>query len=112
VNVTGLLAGETVRTELHSEPVRITGIPEADAEGRAAFDVRIPSTLPTGRHEIVLWAADGTEFARLPITVSAQGTLAATGTQAPLGAALLGAMFMVAGAAMWVRRRPLRGERH
>ncbi|WP_295832506.1 family 43 glycosylhydrolase [uncultured Microbacterium sp.] len=105
VNVIGLLAGEKVTAELHSEPLRIAGIPAADEKGRAAFDVRIPPTFSTGRHQIVLRAADGTEFARLPITVAAQGTLAATGAQAPLGAALLGAMSVVAGAALWAKRR-------
>lgn len=106
VNVGGLAAGEQVTAELHSDPIRITGIPAADANGRVTFDVRIPATLPTGRHEIVVWAADGTEIARLPIQVSAKGTLAATGAQAPFGAALLGAVLLVAGAAGWAMRRP------
>lgn len=108
VSLDGLSAGEQVTAELHSDPIRVTGIPAADANGRVSFDVRIPASLPTGRHHIVVWAADGTEIARLPITVAAQGTLAATGAQAPFGAALLGAVLLVAGAAGWAMRRPRR----
>jgi len=108
VTVTGVRPGEQVSAELHSDPIRIAGIPVADASGRVTFDVRIPAALPTGAHTIFVFAADGTEIARLPLTVSAQGTLAATGAQAPLGAALLGAAMLVAGAGAWVLRRPRR----
>ncbi|MEX8032606.1 beta-L-arabinofuranosidase domain-containing protein [Microbacterium sp. 20-116] len=106
VSVSGLAPGEQVTAELRSDPIRITGIPVADANGRVSFDVRIPPSLPTGQHHIVVWAADGSEIARLPVTVSAKGTLAATGAQAPFGVALLGAMLLVAGAAGWAMRRP------
>ena len=108
VTVSGLKPGEQVTAELQSDPIRITGIPAADAAGRVSFDVRIPANLPTGTHHIVVWAADGTEIARLPITVAAKGTLAATGAQAPLAGAFLAALLLLAGAGAWVLRRPRR----
>ena len=44
------------------------------------------------------------------LSVWAKGTLAATGAQAPLGVALLGAMLLVGGAAAWTLRRPRRAQ--
>jgi DUF1680 family protein len=108
VTVSGLKPGEQVTAELQSDPIRVTGIPAADAAGRVAFDVRIPADLPTGTHHIVVRAADGTEIARLPIMVAAKGTLAATGAQAPLAGGFLAALLLLAGAGTRVLRRPRR----
>ncbi len=108
VDVAGLAAGEQITAEVHSEPLRVTGIPVADANGRVSFTVRIPANFATGAHEIVVWNAAGAEIARLPLTVSAKGTLAATGAQVPLGTALFGAMLLVVGGGAWMRRRPRR----
>jgi len=108
VTVTGLAAGEQVTAELHSDPIRIAGIPAADASGRVVFDVRIPADLPTGAHTVVVYGADGAVIQRLPITVVAAGQLAATGAQAPLGVGLIGAFLLVVGGALWVMRRPRR----
>ncbi|MFB9787720.1 family 43 glycosylhydrolase [Microbacterium testaceum] len=108
VTVTGLKAGEQVTAELRSTPIRIAGIPVADAAGRVVFDVRIPADLEAGAHTIVVFAADGSIVQRVPITVVPKGQLAATGAQGPLGGALLAAFLLVAGAAVWVTRRPRR----
>jgi len=108
VTVTGLAAGEQITAELRSTPIRIAGIPVADAAGRVAFDVRIPADLELGAHTIVVFAADGSVIQRLPITVVSKGQLAATGAQGPLGGALLAAFLLVGGAAAWVVRRPRR----
>ncbi|WP_295831698.1 family 43 glycosylhydrolase [uncultured Microbacterium sp.] len=105
VTVTGLKAGEQVTAELRSTPIRIAGIPVADAAGRVVFDVRIPADLEAGAHTIVVFAADGSLIQRLPITVVAKGQLAATGAQGPLGGALIAAFLLVAGAAVWATRR-------
>ncbi len=108
VTVTGLKAGEQVTAELRSTPIRIAGIPVADAAGRVVFDVRIPADLEAGAHTIVVFAADGSIIQRLPITVVPKGQLAATGAQGPLGGALLATFLLVAGAAVWATRRPRR----
>ncbi|MFJ4160045.1 family 43 glycosylhydrolase [Microbacterium testaceum] len=108
VTVTGLKAGEQVTAELRSTPIRIAGIPVADAAGRVVFDVRIPADLEAGAHTIVVFAADGSVIQRVPITVVPKGKLAATGAQGPLGGALLAVFLLVAGAAVWATRRPRR----
>lgn len=90
--------------ELHSEPVRITGIPAADAAGRVAFDVRVPADFAAGAHTVIVTGADATVIARLPLTVVAKGTLAATGAQPALGAGLLGAFLLVGGGIAWSLR--------
>ncbi|WP_295838815.1 LamG-like jellyroll fold domain-containing protein [uncultured Microbacterium sp.] len=105
VTVSGLEPGEQVSAELRSEPVRITGIPAADAAGRVTFDVRVPSDFAVGAHTVVVTGADATVIARLPLTVVAKGTLAATGAQPALGGALLAAFLLVGGAIAWSLRR-------
>lgn len=106
VTVTGLGPGEQVTAELRSDPIRITGIPAADVSGRVGFDVRVPLDLPAGAHTIVVYRADGTVIARLPVAVAAKGTLAATGAQAPLGIALVAALSLIGGAGIVIARRP------
>lgn len=104
VTISGLQAGEQVSAELHSEPVRITGIPAADAAGRVVFDVRVPADFAAGAHTVIVTGADTTVIARLPLTVVAKGTLAATGAQPALGAGLLGAFLLVGGGIAWSLR--------
>jgi hypothetical protein len=101
VTVTGLDAGEQVAAELRSDPIRVSGIPAADANGRVAFDVRIPADLATGAHTIVVFGADGQVIGSAAITVVASGQLAVTGAQAPLGGALLAVLLLVAGGVLW-----------
>jgi hypothetical protein len=108
VTVTGLQPGEQVTAELRSDPIRIAGIPAADANGRVVFDVQIPGNLAAGSHTIVVYGADGSVITSVPITVVAAGQLAATGAQEPLGAALLAAFLLVAGGVVWTMRRPRR----
>lgn len=110
VTVTGLAAGEQVTAELRSDPIRIAGIPAADASGRVTFDVQIPGDLAAGSHTIVVYAADGSVIRSVPITVVAAGQLAATGAQAPLGAGLLAAFLLVAAGVVWTLRRPRRTD--
>jgi len=110
VTVTGLAAGEQVTAELRSAPIRIAGIPAADAKGRVTFDVQIPGDLAAGGHTIVVFGADGSVIRRVPITVVAVGQLAATGAQAPLGAALFASFLIAAGGVVWTMRRPRRTE--
>ncbi len=110
VTVTGLGAGEQVTAELRSDPIRIAGVPAADANGRVTFDVQIPGNLAAGAHSIVVYGADGSVIRTVPITVVAAGQLAATGAQAPLGGALLAGFFLVAGGVVWTMRRPRRTE--
>ncbi len=110
VTVTGLAAGEQVTAELRSDPIRIAGIPAADAAGRVTFDVQIPGDLAAGSHTIVVFGADGSVIRSVPITVVAAGQLAATGAQAPLGAGLLAAFLLVAGGVVWAMRRPRRTD--
>lgn len=104
VTVSGLEPGEQVSAELRSEPVRISGIPAADAAGRVAFDVRVPSDFAVGAHTVIVTGADATVIARLPLTVVAKGTLAATGAQPALGGGLLAASLLVGGAIAWSMR--------
>ena len=105
VTVTGLNPGEQMSAELRSDPIRISGIPAADATGRTVFDVRVPRDLAPGAHTIIVTRADGSVIARQGITVAAAGTLAATGAQSPLGAGLLAAFLLVAGGIAWYTRR-------
>ena len=88
--------------------LRLAGIPAADASGRVTFDVQIPGNLAAGSHTIVVFGADGNVIRTIPITVVAAGQLAATGAQAPLGAALLASFLLVAGGVVWTLRRPRR----
>ncbi|MFB3978823.1 family 43 glycosylhydrolase [Microbacterium proteolyticum] len=110
VTVTGLDAGEQVTAELRSDPIRIAGIPVADASGRVTFDVQIPGDLAAGSHSIVVYGADGRMIQSVAITVVASGQLAATGAQGPLGGALLAAFLLVAGGVVWTMRRPRRTD--
>lgn len=108
VSVSGLTAGQQISATLFSEPMVITGIPAADADGRLAFTVAVPGDLETGAHTLVL-STDGEQDIRVPITVVLAGSLAnAGGDLAPLIALVGGAgVLLMLGAVLLRRRRQL-----
>jgi len=108
VSVSGLRPGDQVSAELHSDPIRITGIPVADASGRTVFDVVIPASLEVGAHTIVVRHPSGVLIAEIPVTVLPEGQLAVTGAQAPWAFALLAATLLLAGVTLKTRRPPRR----
>ncbi len=105
VSVSGLQAAEQTTAEVHSDPIRVTGIPAADAGGRVVFDVTIPSDLAPGAHTIAIWRADGSVVAQQQITVTAKAALASTGGRTPIGTAALALVLLTLGAAAWRARR-------
>jgi regulation of enolase protein 1 (concanavalin A-like superfamily) len=109
VTVTGLAPGQQIAATLFSDPIVVTGIPVADAQGRSGFTVRIPAGFDLGAHRLVITAA-GEDPIQVGVTVIRPGALAVTGSTAPWGAALAGAALLVLGAgagALVVRRRRL-----
>ena len=109
ITVSGLHPGEQVTAELHSDPIRIGGIPVADASGRVAFDVQVPSSLPVGAHTVFVWDGAGVLIAQVPLQVLPAGQLAVTGAQAPWAFALLAALLLMGGVGLRVVR-PARGR--
>lgn len=105
VTVTGLVAGEQIKTELRSHPIEVSGIPAADQAGTTRFDVRIPRRFPLGPHTIIVRNASDEVIAQLTITVVPRGRLAVTGSDMESAAALLGAVLMSVGAGAWALRR-------
>lgn len=93
-----------VRFELHSDPIHL-GTVTADAHGTATLTVVLP-TVDAGQHTIVAIGSDGTR-ATIAITVAAAPAgpgLPNTGGT-PLAWTLVGALALVAGAALFVGRR-------
>lgn len=105
VSVSGLRAGEQISAELHSDPIRIGGIAAADASGRTAFEVQVPSSLPVGAHTVFVWDGAGTLIAQIPVTVVPAGQLAVTGAQTPSALALFAALLLLAGVGLRTLRR-------
>ncbi len=105
VSVSGLHPDEQVTAELHSDPIRIGGIPRADAAGRTVFDVAIPASLSVGVHTVFVWDSAGTLIAQVPVTVLPAGQLAVSGAQAPWAGVLLAALLLTAGVGLRVLRR-------
>jgi GH43 family beta-xylosidase len=108
VTVTGLTAGEQVRAVLYSEPLAIGGIPAADTDGTVTFRVNVPADFATGAHTLVVTRADGSDVNPLAIEVVPAGSLAVTGADVPLLAALLGLGTLLAGAVLVAVRRQKR----
>jgi hypothetical protein len=85
IDVTGLVPGELVDVELHSDPV-VLGSYRADGAGALHTTVTIPASSPAGPHQIVvLAAASGSASADLVVLAAAGGAdpggLASTGAQ-------------------------------
>ncbi|MBN9176594.1 MAG: bifunctional metallophosphatase/5'-nucleotidase [Microbacterium sp.] len=104
VNVAGLLPAQQLAATLFSDPIVITGIPAAGTDGRVSFTVTVPANLTPGAHTLVL--TSGTGEVRLPVTVLADGSLAATGGTFPIGfVTVLAAILLAAGLVLVARRR-------
>ncbi|BDZ39056.1 endo-1,4-beta-xylanase [Microbacterium suwonense] len=104
VVVTGLQPGQRITATLHSDPVTVTGIPAADADGRIAFTLAVPSDMALGSHTLVI-ASPGLDPLSAEITVLAPGQLAVTGAMLPWGLALLASVLVVAGMLLSPLRR-------
>ena len=105
VTLTGLGAFEQVVATLNSEPIVITGIPAADANGRVSFTVDVPTALSVGTHHLIVLGADGRVVLNLPLQVVGEGTLATTGAELPWGLAFGGAFLLAAGLVLAMTRR-------
>ena len=69
-----------------------------------SFTVTVPANLTPGAHTLVL--TSGTGEVRLPVTVLADGSLAATGGTFPIGfVTVLAAILLAAGLVLVARRR-------
>ncbi|GAA3022340.1 ExeM/NucH family extracellular endonuclease [Microbacterium dextranolyticum] len=108
VTLTGLAAYEQVAATLNSDPIVITGIPAADANGTVTFTVNVPRTLATGTHHLIVLGADGRVLVNLPLQVVGEGTLATTGAELPWSLALGGAFLLAAGLVLAMTRRRTR----
>ncbi|MFG6502251.1 ExeM/NucH family extracellular endonuclease [Microbacterium sp. P05] len=104
VTVTGLEPGQQIGATLFSDPIVATGIPAADASGRTSFLMAIPADFALGAHELVV-TAEGELPIRVDVTVVANGMLAVTGSELPLGMALAAGMLLVAGGLIYATRR-------
>jgi 5'-nucleotidase len=105
VTLTGLTPGQQVAATLFSDPIAVTGIPVANAQGRVSFAVSIPTGFELGAHRLVITTA-GQDAIQVGVTVVRPGALAATGSEAPWGIALAGGFLLVAGGlAVALRRR-------
>lgn len=105
VTLTGLGAFEQVAATLNSQPIVITGIPAADANGRVSFTVAVPRTLAVGTHHLIVLGADGRVVVNLPLEVVGEGTLAMTGAETPWALAFGGAFLLAAGLLLAMTRR-------
>ena len=73
IEASGFAAGQSVRIELHSDPV-VLGTASADGRGIVSAAVRVPSDFPAGEHDLVLvaqGAASGGDSISLPTQVLA-----------------------------------------
>ena len=112
VEVTGLVPGELVDIELHSDPV-VLGELRADAAGELRARLAIPASTPAGTHSIVVYAAaSGSAAAELEVRAAPgsadPGDLASTGVQ--LGILTWAALMLLAGVLL-VATRILRRTR-
>ncbi|MFG6445537.1 ExeM/NucH family extracellular endonuclease [Microbacterium sp. P07] len=104
VTVTGLEPGQQIAATLFSDPIVAKGIPAADASGRTTFAIAIPADFALGEHELVVTAANESPI-RVSVTVVANGVLAVTGSELPLGVALGAGFLLVAGGLTYALRR-------
>lgn len=104
VTVRGLTPGQQISAVLRSDPIIVTGIPAANANGVVTFTVPIPSDLSIGMHSLTISAAGQADIV-VPVKIVAAGTLAVTGSQLPLGILLAGSFALAAGWVLMVTRR-------
>lgn len=104
VTVNGLEPGQQIGAVVHSDPLTVTGIPAADAQGAVTFSVRIPADFALGAHTLEI-TADGEDPIVLDITVVAAGSLAVTGMQLPVVLLVVTFGLLAAGALLTVMRR-------
>ncbi|SDQ08761.1 ExeM/NucH family extracellular endonuclease [Microbacterium sp. cf332] len=104
VRVTGLEPGQQIGATLYSDPIAVSGIPAAGAEGTTSFRVAIPAELPLGAHTLRITSGNEQplDFA---ITVVRAGALAVSGAEAPLGALLAASLLIVGGGVLALTRR-------
>jgi len=110
VTVTGLAAGEQIAATLHSDPLTVTGIPAADANGAVTFRVDVPTGFATGAHTLVITRAGGGAFASLPVEVVPAPALAVTGMDMSPGLAIGAILALIAGFILVVGRRRSRTD--
>jgi len=105
VAVAGLTAGQQITATLHSDPIVVSGIPAASADGTVSFTVAIPADFELGAHTLVIESA-GFDPISVDVQVVAAGGLAVTGGQFPIGFVTVLALGVVAaGAVLRLRRR-------
>lgn len=104
VRVSGLDAGQRISATLHSDPIVVSGIPAAGADGTVAFDVAIPADFALGAHTLVI-ASVGEDPLTAAVEVLPAGALASTGAEPPYGFVLVMLAMIAAGVVMAARRR-------
>nr|WP_307823884.1 pullulanase-type alpha-1,6-glucosidase [Microbacterium aurum] len=104
VRVSGLEAGQRISATLHSDPIVVSGIPAAGADGTVAFDVAIPADFALGAHTLVI-ASVGEDPLTAAVEVLPAGALASTGAEPPYGFVLVMLAMIAAGVIMAARRR-------
>ncbi|MBS1895805.1 MAG: LPXTG cell wall anchor domain-containing protein [Actinobacteria bacterium] len=138
VTANGLAADASgFAVEVHSEPVSL-GTGSTDASGAFTLQAALPASLPAGAHTVTV-SFNGTPVASAAFTVAAagggdgtgttpgsgsagsgsasrgsgsgvSGTLATTGSEAPIGLGIAGAIVIAAGVLLLARRRTRVGE--
>lgn len=104
VTVSDLEPGQQIGAVIHSDPLTVTGIPAADAQGAVTFSAKIPADFALGEHTLEI-SADGRDPIVIDITVVAAGSLAVTGGQVPLMLLIVTLGLLTTGALLTARRR-------
>jgi hypothetical protein len=113
----GFASGETVRFELHSDPI-VLGTLRADAGGRIDGTLRIPASVPAGAHTLVALGEGASIQASLALQVQSAATaagttsgaaaspavLASTGAELPAAGLVIGLFLVIAGGVIARRR--------
>ncbi|PVW03918.1 bifunctional metallophosphatase/5'-nucleotidase [Microbacterium sp. Gd 4-13] len=104
VTVSGLKPGQQIAATLFSQPLVVTGIPAASAQGVTTFAVAIPADFDLGAHRLVVTSA-GLADISVGVTVVAPGALAATGAELPWGIAFGAGFLLIAGGLAFALRK-------
>ncbi|WP_022891047.1 family 78 glycoside hydrolase catalytic domain [Agromyces subbeticus] len=80
----GFAPGETVRIELHSDPVLLDSV-VVDEAGTFAATVTVPTTSALGAHEIVLLGSESGSDVRFALSVTANGVAPGAGSDTGAG---------------------------